>query len=87
MVCRSTYLLIIVLLIQTAVILRAQTQHQSNITQSIGSSHRISLPGSANLLARAEFDQGCSAVALGSEGTPIAPECKGSRKDLRKRGE
>jgi subtilase family serine protease len=58
MVSRSKCLLIVVLLLPTSVILRAQTGHQSRITQSIDTTHLISLPGSGNPLARAEFDQG-----------------------------
>jgi subtilase family serine protease len=58
MVSRSNYLMIAVLLFQTSVLLRAQTEHQSRIPHSIDSSRFISLPGSAHPLARAEFDQG-----------------------------
>src|SRR5882672_4155131 len=57
MVSRSKCLLIAVLLLQTSDILRAQSEHQSRITQSIDSSHLIGLPGSVHPLARAEFDQ------------------------------
>src|ERR1700730_798022 len=58
MVSRSKCLLIVVLLLQISVILRAQAGHASRITQSIDISHVVSLPGSANPLSRAEFDQG-----------------------------